>query len=814
MQLANRSCFKRVSLCCCLFVLTFASRLPAAVETFPLSDVRLLSGPFERAQDNNIRYLLSLDPDRLLAPYRREAGMEDPGETYGNWEADGLGGHIGGHYVSALARTATATGNADIQERLSYMIAGLKACQDRHDKGLMKGYLGGVPDSEALWTGIADGDIRAENFSLNDQWVPWYNIHKTYAGLRDAYRYAGNRQARDMLIELADWALNLTQNLSDAQMQAMLKAEHGGMNEIFADVAAITGEDKYLELARRFSDRRILEPLLNETDPLAGLHANTQIPKVIGFERIGEVSASAPAGRDWAGAAEFFWETVVNTRTVAIGGNSVREHFNPRDDFSDMIADPQGPETCNTYNMLRLTRMLYERRGTPDFIDYYERALYNHILSTQHPQHGGLVYFTPMRPQHYRVYSHPQKAMWCCVGSGIENHGQYGAMIYAYQTADGDDKNDTLYVNLFIASKLTWRSKGVNLTQNTAFPDEARSELVIGTRDKRPAAFDLKIRYPSWVEENRLKLSVNGRLVKYGAPRGGYVTLSRQWKDGDTVHIATPMHTALEKMPDGSDYYAVLHGPVVLAAKTDPFDNETLSFIADGSRMGHVANGQMCPLEAAPVFVGDPGEFLDKIRPVSGKPLTFIAPDLIDSPDPGPAKTMTLEPFFRIHDSRYTVYWPAADREEVKAMRQAQAEAERARLALEALTVDRVTPGEQQPEVEHNFRGKDTESGVNFGRHWRHARGWFSYDLADPNREAETLRVTYSGADGGRHFDIRVNGEKLATVASKDRPGTTLYSVDYEIPASMRAERLTVKFAAHEDSIAGGVYDVRLLKKR
>lgn len=787
-----------------------------ALESFPLADVRILSGPFKQAEQNNLDYLLSLDPDRLLAPYRREAGIESGVESYGNWESSGLDGHIGGHYVSALSLMYASTGNRQVLARLTYMIDELKKCQDRHAGGVMKGYLGGVPDSETIWKEIAQGKINADNFALNDRWVPWYNLHKTYAGLRDAYVHAGNARAKAMLVKLTDWAQNLTANLGDEQMQLMLRAEHGGMNEIFADVAAITGEQKYLQLAYRFSDRRILNPLLEQRDDLTGLHANTQIPKVVGFQRIAELETSTPQSHDWNNAAEFFWQTVVDKRTVAIGGNSVREHFNPPDNFKTLINEPEGPETCNTYNMLRLSKMLYAGSGDLKYIDYYERALYNHILSTQHPEHGGLVYFTPMRPQHYRVYSHPQKAMWCCVGSGIENHGKYGELIYAHADAEGESPA-ALYVNLFIPSKLNWRNQGIRLVQETLFPDQDSTLIRFESVDKYSNRFALKLRYPRWVKAGELKVAVNGKPLKFKARPGNYVTVERAWKTGDTVSLTMPMHTQLEQLRDRSNYYAVLHGPIVLAAKTRPFPNENLEYISDGSRMGHVADGALCPLETSPVLVGNPDEFLDKIKPAPGKPLTFIAPELIDAPAPLSPKEIELIPFFRLHDSRYTIYWPATNKQGLPALRNAAAEAEKARMALEAITIDKVAPGEQQPETEHDFQGEDTESGIHRGRHWRHARGWFSYTLKDENNEAAILQVTYFGGDAGRSFDIFIDDTKLASVTTDGKHGPEFYTVDYPIPASIvenaRDRSLTVRFVARKDSIAGGVYDVRFLKK-
>lgn len=323
----------------------------AKVEYFDLQDVRLLDSPFKHAEELNKKYLLDLDADRLLAPFIREAGLPKKAESYTNWENTGLDGHIGGHYVSALALMYASTGDAEINARLDYMIAELKRCQDANGNG----YIGGVPGGKAIWDEVASGNIRAGVFDLNGKWVPLYNIHKTYAGLRDAYMLAGKEEAKEMLVKLTDWAIKLVANLSEEQIQDMLRSEHGGLNETFADVAAITGNEKYLELARQFSHMAILNPLIEGRDELTGKHANTQIPKVLGYKRISELDGN----ESWEDASRFFWETVVEKRSVCIGGNSVSEHFNPTNDFSRLIYSIEGPETCNTYNMLRLSKMLY-----------------------------------------------------------------------------------------------------------------------------------------------------------------------------------------------------------------------------------------------------------------------------------------------------------------------------------------------------------------------------------------------------------------------------------------------------------------------
>ncbi|WP_321286786.1 glycoside hydrolase family 127 protein [uncultured Sunxiuqinia sp.] len=762
------------------------------LQSFHLSDVELLDSPFKQAMYTDMQYMLEMDVDRLLAPYLREAGLAPQAESYTNWENTGLGGHIGGHYLSALAMMYAATGDERMKERMDYMVSELKHAQDQHEDG----YLGGVPGGRAMWEEIADGNIDAGSFSLNKKWVPLYNIHKIYTGLRDAYWYGENEVAKEMLIELTDWAIQLVSSLNEEEIQDMLRSEHGGLNEVFADVAVITGDEKYLKLARQFSHESVLKPLLEHEDHLTGMHANTQIPKVIGYKRIADVEGN----ESWSEAARFFWETVVKNRSVSIGGNSVREHFNPGDDFSTMITSEQGPETCNTYNMLKLTKLLFLSDPKGEYMDYYERALYNHILSTQNPDHGGFVYFTPMRPGHYRVYSQPETSFWCCVGSGLENHTKYGEMIYAY---DDDD----LYVNLFIPSKLNWEDKQVEVIQQTNFPDEATTQLTVNPKSKQE--FTLNIRYPSWVREGELSITINGEEFDFVAQPETYVTINRTWKKGDVVEVKMPMHTHVEQLPDGEAYYTILHGPIVLAAKTDTADMEGL--YADDSRGGHIAHGEKYPLQDMPVIISQPDAVVGEIHPVAGEALTFT----IDNLEPKKYADLNLIPFFRLHESRYVIYWQVETAEEYEKMQQELAAEEAAQQQLALQTIDLVFPGEQQPESDHFIESEKSQVGVNQGRHWRDARGWFSYQLKDEKKEAKKLLVMYFGLDNNRHFTILVNGELIAEVNLDGSKGFEFFREDYAIPEEIVEQsggRMRVKFEAKDGSIVGGVYEVRLIK--
>ena len=778
------------------------------VSYFSLQDVKLLSSPFLQAQQTDLHYILALDPDRLSAPFLREAGLTPKAPSYTNWENTGLDGHIGGHYLSALSMMYAATGDTAIYHRLNYMLNELHRAQ----QAVGIGFIGGTPGSLQLWKEIKAGDIRAGGFSLNGKWVPLYNIHKTYAGLRDAYLYAHSDLARQMLIDLTDWMIDITSGLSDNQMQDMLRSEHGGLNETFADVAEITGDKKYLKLARRFSHKVILDPLIKNEDRLNGMHANTQIPKVIGYKRVAEVSKNDKDwnhAAEWDHAARFFWNTVVNHRSVCIGGNSVREHFHPSDNFTSMLNDVQGPETCNTYNMLRLTKMLYQNSGDvdnsnqpdPRYVDYYERALYNHILSSQEPDKGGFVYFTPMRPGHYRVYSQPETSMWCCVGSGLENHTKYGEFIYAHQ-------QDTLYVNLFIPSQLNWKEQGVTLTQETLFPDDEKVTLRIDKAAKKKLT--LMIRIPEWAGNSEgYEITINGKkhLSDIQAGTSTYLPLRRKWKKGDVITFHLPMKVSLEQIPDKKDYYAFLYGPIVLATSTG---TENLDGIyADDSRGGHIAHGRQKPLQEVPMLIGNPDSIRHSLHKLSGSKLAFSYDGNVYPAQK--SKSLELIPFFRLHNSRYAVYFRQASEEQFKTIQEEMATAERKATELANQTVDLIFPGEQQPESDHGIQYEASETGTHKDRHFRRAKGWFSYNLK-VKEEASQLMITVRQEDRNKAV-ILLNNEKLAvhpTISKADKDG--FITLCYLLPRKLKAGSCEILFKPDGTEWTSAIYEVRLLK--
>ena len=763
---------------------------------FPLSQITLLEGPLKHARDLNIETLLKYDCDRLMAPYRKEAGLTPKAKCYPNW--DGLDGHVGGHYLTAMAINA-ATGNEECRKRMEYIISEIAECAEANCKNHPQwgvGYMGGMPNSQNIWNGFKDGDFRVYSGS----WAPFYNLHKMYAGLRDAWLYCGNEQAKSLFLQFCNWAIHTTSGLSDEQMERMLGNEHGGMNEVLADAYAITREQKYLDCAKRFSHKRLFTPMSQRQDCLDNMHANTQVPKVIGFERISELSGN----EDYHVASSFFWDIVTGERSLAFGGNSRREHFPAKDACMDFINDIDGPESCNTNNMLKLTEDLHRRNPEARYADYYELATFNHILSTQHPEHGGYVYFTPARPRHYRNYSAPNEAMWCCVGTGMENHGKYGQFIYTHA-------GDALFVNLYAASQLDWKERGITLRQETTFPYSENSTITIA---EGKGTFNLMVRYPGWVHPGEFKVSVNGKPADIITGPSSYVSINRKWKKGDVVNINFPMHSSLRYLPNEPQYVALMHGPILLGMKTGT--ESMASLIADDSRFGQYAGGPKQPIDKAPILINnDIASIPSQLTPVSGKPLHFTLSTRTENKIEG-----ELQPFFEIHDSRYMIYWLALTEGSYKQYIDNIAKQEQERQALEASTVDKVQPGEQQPETDHQMETDESYTGNTNNVFYRDARNghYFSYLMQTDGLTNLKLRLKYWGVGEWKshEFDIYIDNVLLRSINNTGKYRISEFKAEtYDIPATLLQDKkqVRVKFVAKPNKQIGEIYEVRLIKQ-
>lgn len=608
--------------------LTLPNTPARGLAPFDMADVELHDGPFLHAQKMTEAYLLRLQPDRLLHNFRVNAGLKPKAPVYGGWESEPMWaeinchGHTLGHYLSACALAYRATRDRRFRQRIDYIAGELAACQKASGSGLVCAF----PKGAAL---IA-AHLRGEPITG----VPWYTLHKVYAGLRDATLLADSDAARAVLLRLADWGVVATRPLSDAQFEEMLRTEYGGMNEVYADLWSMTGNADYKTLAARFSQNAVLDPLARTQDQLDGMHANTQIPKIIGFQRVYETGGD----ERYHDAATFFWKTVAKTRAFATGGHGDNEHFFPMADFDRHVFSAKGSETCCQHNMLKLTRALFLQDPRAEYADYYERTLYNGILASQDPDSGMATYFQGARPGYMKLYHTPEDSFWCCTGTGMENHVKYRDSIYFH-----DDR--ALYVNLFIPSAVTWKDRGARLVQETTFPEQPVTRLrwALAT----PATLALKVRHPRW---SRMAIVlVNGAEVVRSRDPGSYVTLDRTWRDGDRVEVRFAMQPVAEHAPAAPDIVAFTYGPLVLAGA---LGSEGLASGADiivNERKYGEYNDTPVPV---PVLAGEPEVLAGMIRPGKG-PLEFTVPARDGS-------LVRLIPYHRIAHERYATYWPLA----------------------------------------------------------------------------------------------------------------------------------------------------------
>src|SRR5690625_3139439 len=752
-----------------------------------MNKVTLNQGIFKDSEHKGKEYLLYLDIDRLIAPCYEAAGAEPRAERYGGWESMEIAGHSIGHWLSAASLMYHVNGDLLLKEKLEYAIDELAHVQSLDPDGYVSGFKRDCFDE------VFTGDFRVDNFGVGGSWVPWYSIHKIFAGLVDAYRLASCNKAKDVLYKLSDWADKGLSNLTDEQFQRMLICEFGGMNEAMADVYLITGEERFLKLAERFNHDAVLDPLIEGIDDLAGKHANTQIPKVIGAAKLYDITGK----EDYQKLTRFFWDQVVHHRSYAFGGNSNAEHFGPVD------TEPLGiisTETCNTYNMLKLTEHLFDWQPSSHYMDYYENSLYNHILGSQDPDSGMKAYFFPTEPGHFKVYSSPDNSFWCCTGSGMENPARYTKNIYTR-------KEDDLYLNLFISSTLTLEDKELQFVQKTNFPHEASSEFFV--KEGTGSRVALYIRKPYWVAGD-MQLTLNGEAIEADLI-DGYYKIDREWFREDTVRFELPMKLHTYTAKDQPKKKAYFFGPILLAGRLGTEKYPQTDIVGDHQ----VYNNH--PLIDVPTLVTEE-EPENWLHLVDKETLTFET-DPIAEPD---AQKMTLIPFFDLHHERYTVYWDVMSAEEYRT--HVDHEQEKA-AALRKITVDFVQPGEQQPETDHQIQFKQSEVGYRnlLDRRWRDARdgGFVSYQMRVNPEEENKLMLTYFGGDHDqmidgktfkREFELMIDGEVIAT-EKLERSGDDLFDKTYPIPLELTKgkEQVEVKFQAGKEKIAGALYGVRTI---
>lgn len=754
----------------------------------PLNSVRLLGGPLKTAQDLEDKYLLELEPDRMLAYLRERAGLKPKAKGYGGWDGSGrqLTGHIAGHYLSGVSLAWAATGDVRFKQRADYIVKELKEIQDAQGDG----YLGALMDDKGVdgkirFQELGKGIIRSGGFDLNGLWSPWYVEHKIFAGLRDAYRYTGNRTALDVEIKFAGWTESIVSQLNAEQTQKMLATEFGGMNEVLADLYADTGDKRWLAVSDKFEHRAIVDPLAAGHDILPGKHGNTQIPKMLGSLVRYVYTGDQTDGN----AAKFFWDEVAEHHSFATGGDTRNEYFGQPDKLNPMV-DGRTAETCNVYNMIKMARMLFSVEPEIRYADYHERALFNHILASQDPDDGRVSYMVPVGRGVQHEYQDKFEDFTCCVGSAMESHALHGYGIYY-------ESGDKLWVSLYAPSTANWEAAGVKLEMNTDFPLGESASLKVTPKSVKK--FTLAFRRPYWAGAG-FSVKVNGQAIKSLPKADSYVEITRTWKPGDTVELALPKTLRKEPLADNPNRIALMWGPLVLAGD--------LGKELDWEAM----EKQPASIPAAPVFVA-PEQPVEKwLKPVAGKLGAFRTTGV------GLATDIDFVPFYKLPRRRYAIYWDMFTPEEWKKKSEAYTAEQEKKKKLDAATVAIAQPGQMQSERDFGQQGEDTAPVQLEGHFGRQGTKWFSYDLPVDPAHSMVLVVTYSNdAHRKGSFNILVDGKKVGVQTSERKSPeqeVRFFDVEYAIPAEVVKDKkkVTVRFEVADGTAISPVFGIRIVR--
>lgn len=752
-------------------------------QAFSLSEVKLTDSYFLQAMERHKEYVLSLEVDRLIPHVRRTVGLEGKGENYGGWEKNG--GCTYGHYMSSCAMFYVSTGDERFLQRLNYILSELKLCQENTEDGWFvsgKHAREGYADLLAGKLVLNQPDETKQPWNFNKNGNSWYCIHKVLAGLRDAYVYASCDMAKEIMLPLADYIANIALTANHDLFQGMLAVEAGGMNEVFTDIYAITGEEKYLETARRFNHITVIYPIANGEDVLFGRHANDQIPKFVGVVKEYEYTGEELYKK----AGENFWKIVTENHTLAIGGNSCYERFGlPGDEVKRL--DYSSAETCNTYNMLKLSRQMFMLTGDLKYLNYYEHALYNHILASQDPDLPGCVtYYTSLLPGSFKQYSTPYESFWCCVGTGMENHAKYAESVYFLS-------EDNLLVNLFIPSELDAEKIGVRLMLDTKFPDS--DSIRISLKEWNCFNGALSFRIPQWLQTVP-QLYVNGFRQTIQI-QDGYLQLKKGLlKEGDVVLLVLPRSLHIRYAKGEPHYGTLMHGPLVLAAG---FGNE-------GMPADRVSDNRQCkdaiPYSDIPMLVGNLDDLKSWIVKKKDAPNTFMVKNT------GGQQNVCLVPYFKMHHQYHTVYWKIYS-EGVFESR------------MRAFT-DEIKIGDERNERKHNLSGQNDSicwHDYFWAKNTRYRvaeeGGWFAYDLRIDKDENNPyyLICRFWGDESDEHeFDVLVNDSLLTTVNLNRRLYLTYVDDIYKIPQKWTEgkDKVCVKFQAKKGKTAGGLYGLKI----
>ncbi|WP_311270928.1 glycoside hydrolase family 127 protein [Sphingobium sp. WCS2017Hpa-17] len=744
-----------------------ATRRSQRAEPVPSRHVTLKPSPYADAMAANRRYLLSLDPQRLLHNFYLSAGLEAPAPVYRGWESESIAGHTMGHWMSAVSLTIANSGDPDLTAVLDRTLTSMQHIQATEKDG----YLGGMTvmregqsvPGKTVFEEIRRGDIRV-TWELNGAWVPIYALHKILAGLIDAYQLAGRMPALPIAVGIGDYFATVIEGLSDDQLQKILSVEHGGILESYADLYALTGTARWLDVARRLRHHAVVDPLVRGEDGLAGLHANTQIPKIIGLARLHEVGGDMAD----ANAARFFHATVTGHHSYVIGGNSEREHFGQPDRQGEQLTTATC-EACNSYNMLKLTRHLYGWSPSADWFDLYERIQINHMLAHQWPDTGQFVYFMPMEAGAKRDYSTPEDSFWCCVGSGMESHAKHADSIY---WRDGS----TLFVNLFIPSTLDLPD-GLKLDMDTRYPQDGQVTVTVTHAPRRATA--LAIRRPVWADGATIMLNDRPHAAQ---PQDGYWRIDRRWRAGDHITLSIPMTLRSEPLPGAAETYAYLSGPLVLAADLAPADQRF-----DGP--------------APALLIQD--EAASALTALADRPHHYRATDVL-------GQRHDIVPFYPLYDRRTAIYFRTFTPQSWQSERTTYLAAEATRVDLARRTIDIFHIGEMQPERDHGLTATGGQSAEFYGKKNRSLpQGAQASFIMQRRRGPATLQITYWGNDTGGEMRIVVDGHEVAIERREQRKQNEWLLIDYPL-APTQAAQSTVTLTGLKGKST--VYGVRTLE--
>ncbi|MBC8620345.1 glycoside hydrolase family 127 protein [Parabacteroides faecis] len=764
------------------------------MQYFPLSDVQLLDSDFKYIQDMTHKYLLTLEPDRLCSWFRREAGLTPKAQPYPGWESNEgfiIPGHILGFYLSSMSMMYETTGDSQILNRLSYILEELNTCQETFGDG----YLSAVINGRQVFENVIEGTYNVDNGKIDDKGEPTYIMNKIMLGLYGVYTKCQLPLAKQILTKMADWfGEAVLEKLTDEEVQRLLICEHGSLSESFICTYELSGNKKHLTWAERLNDQRMLEPASKSKDILGGWHANCQIQKFTGFENVFRFTND----KKYTDAAQFFWKTVVSDHTWAMGGNSTGEHFFPKSEYDERVLRNGGPEACNSVNMLRLTEAIYQDFPKPEMIDYYERVLINHLLGAYEPETGMIAYMIKLQPGGFKTHSTPYNSFWCCTGTGLESPAKFQKMIYTHDQT-------SLFVNLFIPSEVQWKEKGVTIRQLTKIPEEEQTTLEIQLKNEKD--FSLKIRHPYWVKKGEMSITINGEKQKLSSSPSEFVELKRLWKNNDKIVIQLPMQLNVNPLTSSNKFVSFSYGPVILAAELGINGVEKKDFWDKPDNWGYRTSvEQRIPLEDISWLAGSSSEILKNTRLISKSPLTFKTENV------GIPYDYMLIPFYKIHFSRYIVYFPRGNASDITKLQQSKK-------SLEEKTIDWVNIGNDDSEKIHKIEAINSWVDNNLRSSSRRAAngGYFMYNLKSiPDKKLALNLVLDKNDSEDQIFDVLIDGKQVTTLdynqiiqISSSPSKTTIIP----IPESLTKGKtdITVKFHAKRKKSTAIIYDLRLI---